>query len=78
MSTHNIYFLGEIKKKYQYFWIKKSILLSAMYGENLQVRIKKNININRCKKEKECVIQCTFTQSCGNTMPYLSHFPEDK
>ena len=26
MSTHNICFHGEIRKIYQYFWIKKSIL----------------------------------------------------
>ena len=30
MSTHNICFCGEIRK-YQYFWIEKSALTSAMF-----------------------------------------------
>ena len=30
MSTNNICFCGEIRKKYQYFWIEKSALTSAM------------------------------------------------
>ena len=50
MSIHNIHvcFCGEIRKEYQYFWIEKSALTSAMKAAfQLLTKVYAELLVNR-------------------------------